>query len=81
MARYYFNFRDGDSLVRDDEGLELPDVEAVQNVAIRALTDIARDEGRAASGSGDARDMEIEVRNDDGPVLYARFRVAIGRLH
>jgi hypothetical protein len=42
MKRYYFDIRDGDKLVVDEEGMELPDVEAAQEVAARTLADLVR---------------------------------------
>ena len=43
MARYYFDLRDGDDLVPDDEGLELSCFARVQEEAARSLADMARD--------------------------------------
>ncbi|MHC2801568.1 hypothetical protein ACVMII_001314 [Bradyrhizobium diazoefficiens] len=37
MAIYYFDLRDGDEIVPDEEGLELRDLLAVQEEAARAL--------------------------------------------
>jgi hypothetical protein len=78
MKRYYFDLRDGDALSRDEEGMELPDIETVQEEAVRALADMARD--RAEAGSGLARDLAIEVRDDNRPVMRARFTFDIERL-
>ena len=36
-ARYYFDIREGDDLAPDDEGLELPSIERVQEEAARSL--------------------------------------------
>jgi len=33
---------------------------------------MARDELRARNGTGVARDLKIDVRDDDGPVMRAR---------
>lgn len=41
MPRYYFDVVDS-GLVRDDEGLELSDVETAREEAIRALPDLAK---------------------------------------
>ena len=43
MPRYYFNLRDGDELIPDDEGIELPAIENARKEAIRGLADCARD--------------------------------------
>ena len=36
MARYFFHLRHGDTLLPDDEGLELPDLEAVRSYAVES---------------------------------------------
>jgi Domain of unknown function (DUF6894) len=79
MPRYFFDLRDHDGVVTDEEGMELPSLDAVQEEAARALADMARDEVPLA-GNGPARHMAIEVRDDDGPVLHARFTFEIKRI-
>ena len=53
MARYFFHLRDGDTLLRDDEeGEELPNLEAVRLYAVesaRGLLSQAALSGKAAS--------------------------------
>ena len=79
MKRYYFDLRDGDDLASDKEGIELPDIEAVQHEAARSLADIARDAVRGLPTNADGRRMAIEVRDDAGPVPQARFTFEIDR--
>ena len=43
MSRYYFDMRQGDEIASDEEGLELPTIESVQEEAARSLADMARD--------------------------------------
>jgi hypothetical protein len=52
MPRYYFDVWEADGLRLDDEGIELRDVDAVQNAAVRSLADMAREalNSRAPSG-------------------------------
>jgi hypothetical protein len=69
MKRYYFDIRDGDKLVADEEGMELPDVEAAQEEAARSLADLARDQARGQPSCH----MAIEVRDYNGPVLEVSF--------
>jgi len=40
--RYYFNIRDGDTLL-DDEGLELDDMDAVKSEAVNSAADSLKD--------------------------------------
>ncbi|WP_439369199.1 DUF6894 family protein [Bradyrhizobium sp. DASA03120] len=80
MPRYYFDLREGHHVAPDEEGLDLPDMEAVQNEAARALSDLARDTIRATAAFGVARNLSIEVRDDQGTVMQARFQFDIKRL-
>lgn len=40
MARYYFHIREGDQTIEDHEGLDLPDIAAVQEEVIQAAREI-----------------------------------------
>ena len=42
LKRYYFDLRDGNGLAPDEEGVELPDIESVQEEAALSLADMAR---------------------------------------
>ena len=77
MKRYYFDIRDGDGFAPDEEGLELPGIEAAQEEAALSLADIARDAVRIPRRN--AHLMQIEVRDDNGPVLQAKFVFSIDR--
>jgi hypothetical protein len=43
MPRYFFDTRDGDSFIRDDEGIEFDGIEQARDEATGALADMARD--------------------------------------
>jgi hypothetical protein len=78
--RYYFNLRDGDELAPDEEAMELGCMERVQQEAAKTLADMVMDavlEHLSLDGFA-ARRMAIEVRNDYGPVLQARFSLEMG---
>jgi hypothetical protein len=70
--RYYFDLRQGDETTRDDEGMEFPSIELVQEEAARFLAELAllvdpKDEGAASQ-------LSIEVRDENGNlVLQACF--------
>lgn len=66
MAKYFFDFRLGDLVALDDEGMELTDVEAAHEQALSALVDAARE--AVLEGAADQQ-FAIEVRDDIGPVL------------
>ena len=42
MTRYYFDTRDGDTFIRDDEGLEFEGIEQARDEATCGLADLAR---------------------------------------
>jgi hypothetical protein len=73
MPRYYFDMREGDEIVPDDEGLELDALETVQEEAARSLADMARDAIRRRNRAGHHHQMAIDVRDDSGPVLEVTF--------
>jgi hypothetical protein len=78
--RYYFDLRDGDEMITDDEGLELNSIERVQEEAALSLADMARDEVRSHRTDGARQRMAIEVRDDTGPVLQVKFTFEVDRL-
>jgi uncharacterized protein YfcZ (UPF0381/DUF406 family) len=78
MKRFYFDIREGEEIIPDEEGLELSTIEKVQEEAARSLADMARDAIRAR-GDGGSHEMAIEVRDDSGPVLEVKFTFEIDR--
>ena len=74
MARYSFHLYD-DMVVRDEGGLECPDMVAVMREAARNARSIAAEEVLAGSLNLDHR---IEVEDANGlPVLTLHFRDAL----
>ncbi|MDA9391785.1 hypothetical protein WN73_14355 [Bradyrhizobium sp. CCBAU 45394] len=73
MRRYYFDIRDGSQFIRDDEGVELPHVEAAREEATTALSEMAREWVR----NRPHHRMAVEVRDDHGPILQASFSFAM----
>lgn len=67
MPRYFFDTRDNDTFVEDDEGLEFDGLEAVKIQAAKFLADLARD---VLPGSM-KRVLAVEVRDERQPVLRA----------
>jgi hypothetical protein len=58
MPRYFFHVRDGDDLIRDEEGTELPDPQAAKAEAMASARDLAMDEIRSKNRVG-GRKIEI----------------------
>lgn len=78
MPRYYFDMRDVDGVVPDEEGMELATMKAVQQEAAQALAYMVRG-AIAEHPNGPVGAMAIEVRDDGGPVLQVNFQFSIDR--
>ena len=65
MPRYFFDTYDGNRLINDPEGIELPNLEQVKAEAQNALPDLARD----ALPDGDQRTFIVSVRDEAGQVV------------
>lgn len=73
MPRFYFDTRDNDGFVADDSGHDLASVQIAKEEAARALVDLARDVLPAAVVRT-LFNRPIDVRDDQGPVLWAILR-------
>ncbi len=62
VARYYLDIRDGEELLRDDEGSEFDSLDA----AVRGATRSAAEIGMGHLAKGDTSDVVIEVRDEPG---------------
>jgi hypothetical protein len=80
MARFYFDLRDEQELYPDEEGLELFDIRAVQAEAAKSLADMARDAVHTFPAMTGSHFMEIDVRDDQGPVMRLKFTFEVERL-
>jgi hypothetical protein len=65
VPRYYFDRFDGDQLIPDKDGLELPSVEVARVAALQSSAEMIRD--MPASGS---RQIVAEVSDDEGRPLF-----------
>ena len=63
MSRYFFDLRDGDTFVADDDGTELDGTEEVRAQVMQALPAIAAQHIR---NDGDRADFEMTVRDASG---------------
>jgi hypothetical protein len=66
MTRYFFDFRSDNTFSLDEEGVELPNIQAVHDEGVRALAEIIRD---ATVEGATAQRISIEARDRIGPVL------------
>jgi hypothetical protein len=78
MAHYYFDLREGDELITDEEGLELRDLKVMQKEAARALAGFARDSVQSLNDV-QSHQMAIAVRDEHGPVMEVKFSFEIVR--
>jgi len=72
MMRFYFDIREAGRVIPDEEGVVLPDMEAVQREATQSLVEIARDAIRNHGRDGPL-ELAIEARTDNGPILQAKL--------
>jgi hypothetical protein len=66
LARYYLDIRNGEQLLRDDEGTEFDSLDAAVQGAARSAAEIGT--GRLAKG--DTSDVVIEVRDERGQRVF-----------
>lgn len=74
MPRYFFDTDDGDFRCVDDEGAELPDMEAARLAALDELPDMARHK----LPDGDRRTFSVRVRDEAGIAIYVATLDLVG---
>jgi predicted N-acetyltransferase YhbS len=75
MPRYYFHIHRPEGTLEDDEGSDLPNIDAVREEAITAVREIVAERVRRGD---DADGDELRVADDSGRVvLTVPFREAI----
>jgi hypothetical protein len=70
--RYYFDLRDGNDLAIDEEGSYFLSLEAAQEEAALSLAHMARDAVKELCRYPTHK-MEVEVRDDAGPLFHLKF--------
>jgi len=75
MPRFFLHIRDGESLIPDEEGSDLPSLDAARQEALQGARDILAEKVRL----GEPLDGEtIEISDEGGHLLdVVRFRDAI----
>jgi hypothetical protein len=77
MPRFYFDVRDGDKFIGDDEGIECRDIDVAGDTAAAALGDMAKD----VLPGPLIHEMAVEVRDSEGvSLLRAALRFELQRL-
>jgi len=72
MPHYYFDLRDSEAFVADDEGHELPDIESAQIEAVETLSEMVK-ELRISKAEPSGHPMSVEVRNSEGSLFQLCF--------
>jgi hypothetical protein len=74
MPSYYFHIRENGELIKDPDGIELPDIDAVQDEVTNSIIAVLEDEQRDEL----LADREFQVEDQDGrTVLTVPFRLAV----
>lgn len=75
MTKYFFHKRDGSELVEDEEGTDLPNLEAARNEAILAAREMMAEmvlEGKVVDG------QQFEINSEEGSIVdIVTFKSAI----
>jgi hypothetical protein len=69
MARYYCHIKQGEQLIQDPDGVELPDLDTARMEAIKGIRDVLA-EG-IKRGDDDAFDDVLVIANEAGQELLA----------
>jgi hypothetical protein len=76
VPRFYFDVWEGGSFTRDDDGLDFGSLDAAEHEAARAASEIGRDR----LPKGNARDVRVEVRDEQGrQVVTVRVSMEVYR--
>ena len=66
MSRYFFHIREGDLFSRDEEGQDLPNVEAARHEAINTIREIM---GEKLLHGGSLNHRTVEIADETGHVV------------
>jgi hypothetical protein len=80
MPLYYFDLLDGEDFVKDEEGMDLPNISSAQIEATEFLTDMVMDIATRQSNPL-GYPMSIEVRDSEGPLFVLSFTFSSHRKH
>jgi hypothetical protein len=66
MPRFYINFRNGNEISEDTEGIEVPNIDGAREAAIRSLRELA---GESLKHNGGSIPDAVIVSDDNGKDL------------
>ena len=74
MPKYFFHIRDGEELITDDEGADLPDLEAARKEATLTAREIIAE----SVGSAEPLDhLIVEIWDETGPLEAVSMSVIL----
>jgi hypothetical protein len=73
MTRYHFHVRENGRLIRDEEGQEFQDKDAVRKEAVESGASIARD----AFMTGSAKLVEVDVQREEKTCLKVSISLRV----
>jgi len=71
MTRYFFHMQDGEAVVDDEQGLELPDLNAAREEAIRTCAEMLRDMPPAIKNGDPFRLWVTDQPSSRGTTMFA----------
>ncbi|MCJ2124477.1 DUF6894 family protein [Methylobacterium sp. J-077] len=77
MPHFFFDTDDGDFRHEDDEGFELPSIDAARIEALDALPEMARNKFQ----DRDRRTYSVRVRDENGTAVYSASLALVGEWH
>ena len=78
MPRYFFDVREGESFIDDDEGFVFSGLDEAEQEAIQAVVSMGKDR----LPRGDTREVTVEVRDENRKrVLTVGVHLIINRVH
>ncbi|MFD0937051.1 DUF6894 family protein [Methylobacterium trifolii] len=75
MPRYFIDTDDGDLMIVDDEGHDLPNLTAARRAANKVLPEMAREKIQ----DDDRRTLYARVRAEDGTDVYTATLSLVGK--
>jgi hypothetical protein len=67
-SRYYFNLTDGDEVIRDEDGIEAPDVRTALIHAFEAIAELRLED---ASILSDLHGWRLDIMDGSGHLLHS----------
>jgi hypothetical protein len=79
MARFYFDVRQDGKIAPDDEGMILPDIEAVKREAVLSLAEMAREAIRSDWETDAPHELAIQAQADEQLILEAKIAFEVSQ--